>query len=303
MAQDLELIRTFIAAAETLSFTRAAERLGVSQPRLSLLIRRLEDQLGFRLFARAHRRVELTREGELMFAKAKALDAVLQEMDELVSELRREGRYRLRLGSPRYTLEIPERLQFVEDFNAARPAIRIEVDSDRTAPLLQRLRSGELDVVFATSPFDETDLETIPFARSNVFLAIPEEDPWAQREEVPIEAVAGKPFATYPGYIGQGYYRSWFGAFAEAGAKLYEAHDDHPTSLLRFAARRRYWTVAHPWPGQKLAIEEADRMVMRPVADAAKLGLGIAIRIARGSGPLTAAGEAFWSMAVERFDR
>lgn len=303
MALDLDLIRTFIAAAETLSFTRAAERLGVSQPRLSLLIRRLEDRLGFQLFVRAHRRVELTREGELLYAKAQAMDAVMQEMDELVSDLRREGRYRLRLGSPRYTLEIPERLQFVEDFNAARPSIRIEVDSDRTAPLMQRLRTGELDVVFATSPFDETDLETIPFARSDVFLAIPEEDPWAKRDEIPIEALAGKPFATYPGYIGQGYYRSWFGPFAEAGAKLHEAHDDHPTSLLRFAARRRFWTVIHPWRGQKPAVEESDRMVIRPVSDARDLGLGIVIRIARRSGPLTPAGEAFWTMAVERFGR
>ncbi len=298
MNLDLDLLRAFMAAGETLSFTRAAERLGVSQPRLSLLIRRLEEQLGFRLFVRAHRRVELTREGDMLLRKAQALGTVLREFDDLVWELRREGRTRLRLGSPRYTLELPERLQFIEDFNAERPSVKLEVDSDRTPLLLPRLRAGELDLVFATSPFDEAGLETIPFARSEVFVAVPEEDPWAKAAEVPIEAVAGKPFASYPGYIGNGYYAAWFGAFAQAGAELHEAHDDHPASLLRFAARRRFWTVIHLWRGQRLPLDPEDRMVALPLAGGRELG--IEIRLARRTGAQPPAAEALWAHALRR---
>ena len=298
MAIELDLLKAFLAAGETLSFTRAAERLGVSQPRLSLLIRRLEEQLGLRLFVRAHRKVELTAEGERLLDKALAVNGLLREFDDLVSDLRREGRTRLRLGSPRYALEIPERLAFIEDFNIARPSIRLETESDRTLPLLQKLRAGELDLVFATAPFEDTDLETLPFARSGILLAIPEEDEWARADRIPVSAARDKAFATYPDYIGNAYYRSWFGPFAEAGARLFEAHDDHPTSLLSFAARRRFWTVIHPWEGQRLPLDQADRMAVRPIADLPPVG--IILLLARLRGAHTTASEAFWSLASER---
>lgn len=298
MAVELDLLRAFQAAGESLSFTRAAEQLGVSQPRLSLLIRKLEDQVGFPLFVRAHRRVELTTEGEQLFGKTRQINSLVQQFDGLVRELRHEGRTRLRLGSPRYALEIPERLAFIEDFNVQRASVKLETESDRTPGLLQKLRAGDLDLVFATAPFDEVGLESLPFARSGVQLVIPEEDEWARANIVPVSAATGKPFATYPGYIGGGYYRSWFGPFADAGAKMFEAHDDHPTSLMSFAARRRFWTVMHPWKGQRLPMEQAEGMVLRDVEDST--GLAIELFLTRRQGAQTAACEAFWSLAAER---
>lgn len=298
MSPELPLLKAFLAAADTLSFTRAAEQLGVSQPRLSLLIRKLEEQLGFRVFTRAHRRVELTRQGEMLREKAQLVMAALREMDDLVWELKREGRARLRIGSPRYMLEIPERLRFIEDFNFQRPSVKLEVESDRTPPLLQRLYSGDLDLIFATVPFDENGLDTLPFALSEVFLAIPQEDACAHLERVPLTAVEGRTVATYPGFIGRGYYRSWFGPLAEAGAKLVEAHDDHPAALLKFAARRRLWTVVHQWSGQRIPLDEEDRMAVRPLESGEDLR--IAIRLAKRSGSSAPALDAFWAAAEAR---
>src|ERR1700749_304083 len=168
MTNDFQLWKAFLAASETLSFTRAAERLGISQPRFSLLIRCLEDDLGLRLFVREHRRVTLTAEGERLRIDAKALSDALRNLDDSVWELRQQRRTRLRIGSPRYMLEIPERIDFVRDFHDQRPSVKLEVESNQTPILLDKLRAGDLDDVFGTVPFDSGGLESIPFAHSDV---------------------------------------------------------------------------------------------------------------------------------------
>ncbi|MDB5430059.1 MAG: transcriptional regulator, LysR family [Caulobacter sp.] len=302
MSGDLQLWKAFLAASQTLSFTRAAERLGISQPRLSLLIRQLEDRLGLRLFERSHRRVELTSEGERLHEKAEALVGAYRGLDDTVWELRQMGRTRLRLGSPRYTLEIPERLDFMGDFHEQRPSVKLEIDSNgNSPPLLERLRAGELDLVFATEPFDETGLITVPFAACRTLVVIPAEDPAASMVQIPLAMVAGKTMATYPVDVGAAYYEAWFGPLEKAGATLVQAHDDHPASLLKFAARHRYWTVAHEWAGHEVRVDPEDRMVLRRLVagEAAR----ISILLTRRAGPLPPAAQALWDMAVARHDR
>jgi DNA-binding transcriptional LysR family regulator len=295
MNLDVRLLEPFLAVCDAMSFTLAAERLSVSQPRLSLLINKLEQQLGFRVFLRAHRRIELTREGLLLHAKALAIRADLQALDDLISELRGETRTRVRIGGPRYILEIPERVNLVEAFTSSRPSARIEMTEGRTAPLLQRLRAGELDLVFATSPFDDAGLKAIPFAESDVFMAIPVENELSQYASVPIEAVAGHKLAVYPNIIGRSYFTAWFGPFADAGAQLVEGLDDHPPSLQIFAAGRRLLNIAHAWGGRQLVLDDSDRMVLRPIEGADRLR--IRVMLVRAVGGLSPAAEAFWDMA------
>lgn len=97
---DIRSLRYFVAVAEALSFTRAAERLYVAQQAISRDIRRLEDQLGTRLFVRSTRRVTLTSDGERLLVRARELialnDAILDELGSssrpIVVDLLSEGR-------------------------------------------------------------------------------------------------------------------------------------------------------------------------------------------------------------------
>ena len=74
---DLRALRYFVATAEELNITRAAEKLHMSQPPLSHQLRLLEEELGAPLFLRGHRRLQLTPEGELLLRRARQLlDAV-----------------------------------------------------------------------------------------------------------------------------------------------------------------------------------------------------------------------------------
>jgi DNA-binding transcriptional LysR family regulator len=295
MAIDIRLVEPFLLVCETTSITRAAERMGVAQSRLSLLIKKLEDQLGFLVFHRTHRQISLTLEGARFRDKALELAAVRKSVDELVWELRGATRARLRLGAPRYAFDLEARADLLEAFRQRWPSAKIEMCDMRTAALLDKLRAGEIDLAFCTRPFDDTGLSSLPIASTTAYLAIPEEHPLARHDRVSICDTGGFEFAVYPSLIGENYVAAWFGPFREAGAKLIEADDDHPPSLLRFAARLRCLVVVHSWDEHLPGIDPRFKMVLRPINNGENLKLSLVLT--RSVGPLPAAAEGFWEIA------
>src|SRR5580693_9139634 len=101
---DLRHLRNFVAVAEALHFTRAAERLGIKQPPLSLQIRQLKEEMGTPLFRRLTRGVELTESGALLLEEARRiLDQVERTKAMVQSRARGEtGRIRVRFGGATY---------------------------------------------------------------------------------------------------------------------------------------------------------------------------------------------------------
>ena len=85
---ELRHLRYFVAVAEALSFTRAAERLHMAQPALSVQVRQLEDELGVSLFDRSRRTIALTEGGNVMLTEARRL---LSQLDNAVDLVRRTG--------------------------------------------------------------------------------------------------------------------------------------------------------------------------------------------------------------------
>lgn len=141
---DIDLLRTFAAIADTRSFSRAADRLLRSQSTLSLQVKRLEEQVGKRLFDRTPRSVRLTAEGETLLGYAQQILALNDAVVARVNEPHVAGL--VRLGTPEdfATRHLP---QVLSRFAHAFPAVALEVTCDLTLTLLDRFRAGDFDIV------------------------------------------------------------------------------------------------------------------------------------------------------------
>jgi len=298
MTIDRKLLVPFLTAARTNSFTKAAAELGIAQPRLSLLIKQLEQQIGFALFLRTRRSIELTAEGRAILESASAVSRALEQLDEAIWELRGEARSRVRLGSPRYQIDIPERNNLFHRLTEKRPNLHIVIDPDRTAPSLDRLRSGKLDLVLATAPFDASDLVIKLFATGRAVLAMPADDNLSKMSRIPIDALRGRSIAGYPNSIGQLYIDAWYGPLREAGAVIVESFEEHVGGLMLFAAQRRLPALVHLWSDQEalpLAHEIGD-MVFRPFESS---DLNLEVYLAKLKSPRSPIVEWVWGIADE----
>lgn len=144
---DFDLLRSFLAVAETGGFTAAGERIGLTQSGISVRVRRLEERLGRRLLERSTRHVGLTESGELFLSYARRM---VDLNDEAVGRLRgglTEGR--LRLGIADYV--VPHQLpKLLGRFNRLYPGVKMEMRTGLSMDLLPGFEQGELDVVIAS---------------------------------------------------------------------------------------------------------------------------------------------------------
>lgn len=140
---DMDVLRTFALGFELGSFTRAADRLGRSQSAVSSQLRKLEEQIGMPLVQKAGRGLALTTAGEHLLSYARR---ILDINDEAVDRIRGadiEGWVRLGLPQDFAETWLPSVLG---RFARAHPKVRIEVQVDRSVPLLEKTRRGELDM-------------------------------------------------------------------------------------------------------------------------------------------------------------
>lgn len=140
---DLDLLRAFVTVAETESFTRAATRLGLTQPAISLQIRRLEDHLDRRLFDRNQGGVHLTVQGGDLLPQARRLLAVNDEIVAGLAETEVEGD--VRFGAPEdiASTHLPT---IIARFAERHPRVRLSVTCDFTANLMTALSQGRIDL-------------------------------------------------------------------------------------------------------------------------------------------------------------
>ena len=142
---DPALLRTFVAVAESLSFTRAAEQLQLSQPTVSQQVRKLETAAGRQLIARDTRAVALTDNGDAMLGFARSILAAHDEAASYFTGTAMRGR--LRFGSAD-DLALTQLPQILRDFRQVYPQINLELTVNQSGVLERRLRAGQLDLVF-----------------------------------------------------------------------------------------------------------------------------------------------------------
>lgn len=157
-------ISYFLESARTGNLSRAAERLGITQPALTMALRRLEDSLGVELFHRSKKGVRLTKAGELFQTEAKSLadqwDRLTKVLGRSVDELR--GTYSIGCHPSVALYSFPQTLPGVlRDF----PELNLELHHDISRKIAERVIKGELDIALVVNPVRHPDLVIKPVAK------------------------------------------------------------------------------------------------------------------------------------------
>lgn len=197
---ELRHLRYFIAVAEELSFTRAAKRLGINQPPLSLQIQQLEKELGAKLFRRETRGVTLTDAGKLMLEQA---HIILTQVEATTTGVRRRARGetgQLIIGSVGGSYVHPVIPTIIREYGLKYPHVVLAPQASNHALLVARLCAGQVDIAFiwrAKSERDNDDLMIEPLAGEDTVMVLPAGHPLGNCVSAPLAALAKETFALW----------------------------------------------------------------------------------------------------------
>lgn len=184
-------LRYIVAVAAERHFGRAAERCFVSQPSLSAAVRKLEDELGVRIFERGKSEILLTPAGERIVEQA---GRVLHEA-ERVHEIAAAGidplAGPLRLGVI-HTVAPYLLPALVTDLRKSAPKMPLDIEENMTAVLDQMLRSGQIDAAILALPFEAPGIDLIPLYEEEFRIVVPSGHAWARRKAVSVDELAGE---------------------------------------------------------------------------------------------------------------
>ena len=199
---ELRQLRYFLAVAEELSFTRAAERLHLAQQALSASIRRLEAQLGVTLFVRSTRKVELTGAGEVLVEGARAVLAATVDAVERVHQVAEGRRGRITIGFSTAAGGVPIVRRIIRSFAEASPAVDIRTEEHDFSDPSAGLADSSVDVAFIFGPLPVDGLTAVTLVREDRVLAVRPEHPLATRSSVRAEDLRDLPWLRVPAASG-----------------------------------------------------------------------------------------------------
>lgn len=196
---ELRRLRYFVAVAEDLSFTRAAKKLRMNQPPLSVQIRKLEKELGTQLIRRLTRGIELTDAGKLLLEQA---HIILKQVDDAAIGVRRRGRGetgRIIVGSSGAIFH-PLVVRALYECKTRYPKLTIVADIEVTnvSLLLAWLRTGRIDLCLLCVPVaDSEGLAIEPLVDEDCVIALPHRHALANAPSVSLESLAKEKFVLF----------------------------------------------------------------------------------------------------------
>jgi len=203
---SLRELECFLAVAEELSFTRAAERLRLAQPPLSRHIRALEETLGVTLFERSRRRVALTPAGGAFRAEARDILPRLRRAGEAAKRAARGETDRVEVGFVSAVLS-PELVAVFTHFAKRQPQVRLQLHDLSPSEQLANLARGELDVAFVGVAPERlpAGLAATRWREEALLAFIPPNHPLASRREIRLAELADEPFVMISAEAAPGY--------------------------------------------------------------------------------------------------
>ncbi len=213
---ELRHLRYFIAVAEELNFTRAAERLHMAQPPLSQQIQHLEAELGFQLFRRTKRTVQLTAAGQVFFEESQK---ILQQVDRAIQLGRQTSRGELGQLTIGFVSSAAHNVvpAILQAFRTRCPAVKLELHELTTNEQLQGLRFGQIDIGFVRPPVEEEGINSEIVFREPLIVALPETHPAADRAKVELRELSTEPFILFPRSQAPGLYDAIVSLCQQAG--------------------------------------------------------------------------------------
>jgi LysR family transcriptional regulator, hydrogen peroxide-inducible genes activator len=176
-------LRYIVAVAREKHFGRAADACFVSQPTLSVSVKKLESELGIQLFERGNTEVALTPIGQQVVMQAQRVLDEASQIKEIADQGRDPLRGALRVGVI-YTIGpylLPRIIKSMIKNYREMPMI---LQENYTVRLLELMRTGDLDVAILAEPFDDTGLDIYPLYDEDFWVAVPPDHPWSAQESI-----------------------------------------------------------------------------------------------------------------------
>lgn len=176
-------LRYVVTLARERHFGRAAERCHVSQPTLSVAVKKLEDELGVPLFERSKSSIRVTETGSRIVEQAqRVLDQV-----GVIRDMAQDGKSQLssplKVGAI-YTIGPYLFPHLLPELRRAAPDMPLYIEENYTANLRQKLRQSELDAIIIALPFEEAEVLTLPLYDEPFVVLLPADHPLADKEQI-----------------------------------------------------------------------------------------------------------------------
>jgi DNA-binding transcriptional LysR family regulator len=192
---ELYPLQVFLAIATERSFSRAAEKLGRTQPAVSLALQRLELALGEKLIDRSAKDLVLTDAGHAVLEYARRFDNLRQELENSLAELRDNSAGRLTIGANESTTLYL--LRYIERYRQLYPKVKVQVRRSLSSKIPSELLDGNLELgVISYDPADERLVSTVLFSDSLVFVVSPKHR-FAKRKTVSITELGMETFIAH----------------------------------------------------------------------------------------------------------
>ncbi|MGA1845610.1 selenium metabolism-associated LysR family transcriptional regulator [Deferribacter abyssi] len=190
---DFKQIEAFVFVAKYKSFSRAAEKLLLSQPTVSTHINSLEEELGVKLFERLSKEVLLTEAGEIFYPYAVDMLDLRERAYEAIKEFLHEISGHIRIGSSTILSEfiLPTA---IKQFKEKHPKTYFTIDVGNSQAIVQRVYDGILDFALVSRKIPKKGLEYTPYLKDNIILAVHKEHPFYTRDSIFLEEILNENF-------------------------------------------------------------------------------------------------------------
>ena len=182
---DLSELKVFLTVATERSFSRAAAKLHRTQPAVSQAVKRLEDELGERLFDRSSKGGRLTEAGTILLDYARQLTRLKDEAESAVRELQDLRRGRVLVGANEAAVHVL--LPVIEQFRQAHPQAQVEVSRTPARQIAGEVLNRSLDFGVLTFPPRDRGLDSVPLGEDDLVMLVRPDHPLAKRRQITME--------------------------------------------------------------------------------------------------------------------